>query len=85
MNVRPTAFPLNHDQQGAQGQTTVKQLSERYKNMLGSQAASFDIGLFYQLERSAEDAVSMEKVGNSSDVSRYGMGTGPVEAGGTYA
>lgn len=85
MNLRPTIFPLTQDPQNSTSQTTATQLTARYKNMLGSQAASFDVGLFYQLERSAEEAAAMEKTGNSSTVNQYGSNGRPIEAGGVYA
>lgn len=87
MNIRPTVFPLTSDQQNpAAAQNTATQLTERYKNMLGSQAAGQNVGLFYQLEQSAQATGELEKTsGTSSDVSRYGMNGRPIEAGGVYA
>lgn len=92
MIFRPTTFPLNSDPQGPTSQTSATQLSERYKNMLGSQAASFDVGLFYQLEQAAKETEQVDELGNYEkgqgrqfeNITRYGNYAKPIEAGGSY-
>lgn len=50
--------------------------AQRYKNMLGFQAASEDVGLFYQLNQNA--------IGNT-DIRNIDPAAGrPIEAGGVY-
>lgn len=53
MNIRPSQFPLNSEQPT---NNTVAGLTQRYKNMLGSEAAGQDVGLFYQLNRNAKES-----------------------------
>lgn len=80
MNVRPSAFPLNNaDQQSIDAQKGAASLAERYKNMLGFQAAGQNVGLFYQLERNALEENKAEELGQ--DANRYDS-RGTVEAGG---
>lgn len=92
MNIRPSNFPLNNaDQQSIDAQKGAAGLTERYKDLLGFQAAGQDIGLFYQLEQGAEVADANE-IGNytnsgsdqTKNISRYGNYSSPIEAGGRY-
>ncbi len=59
--------------------SAVTNQAEQYKNMLGSQVASEDVGLFYQLNNAAG---ANQETAQSLDRKIYG---GPVEAGGQYA
>lgn len=63
MNVRPSVFPLNNaDQQSVDAQKSAASLTERYKNLLGFQAAGQDVGLFYQLNTTAEATESEQRL-----------------------
>lgn len=80
MNIRPSTFPLNDADQGSiDAQKGAASLADRYKNMLGSQAAGQNVGLFYQLEANALEEGKAKDLGN--DVNKYDS-RGPVEAGG---
>jgi len=93
MNIRPSNFPLNNaDQQSIDAQKGAAGLAERYKDLLGFQAAGQDVGLFYQLEQGAQ-AVEKDEIGNYTNsgsdqiknISRYGNYSSPIEAGGQYS
>lgn len=52
---------------------------DRYREMLGFQAAGEDVGLFYQLNRNASERDQAGTPGATS------AGTGPIEANSRYA
>lgn len=72
--------PITATQFKGTSPSAVTDESDKYKNMLGFQAASVDVGLFYQLNQSALAATS-EAVANGGAVN----GRAPVEANSTYA
>lgn len=75
MTVRPSVFPLNNSD--ASANAAAEKLSTRYKNMLGSQAAGQDVGLFYQLDQSANARLNAVEDRSAASL--------PIEAGGQYA
>lgn len=86
-------FPLNRLQPQYTGKSpsAVTKDAEGYKNMLGPQAAEAEVGLFYQMSRTAEaPPEEVETYTNSNsrqlqNISRYGNYAEPIEAGGVYA
>lgn len=72
--------PLQPSQYKGTSPSAVTDESAKYKDMLGSQAASVEVGLFYQLNRAAA-AAAEDSVANGSSVN----GRLPVEANATYA
>lgn len=73
-------FPLNRQQTQFTGKSpsAVTDESERYKNMLGFQAAGEDVGLFYQLNQAAT-ALKNDTYEPEAARSR------PIEANSAYA
>lgn len=73
-------FPLSKKQTQFTGKSpsAVTDDSEGYKNMLGFQAAGEDVGLFYQLNRSAAAVTS-------DTYEPDGVRSRPVEANSAYA
>lgn len=72
-------YPLQRNgptQYTGKSPSAVTDESEKYKSMLGTLAASEDVGLFYQLNAAApETAQTLDQK----------AAQGPIEAGGMYA
>lgn len=73
-------YPLQKVQTQYTGKSpsAVTDQAEAYKNMLGFQAASEDVGLFYQLNRSASAVTS-------DSYEPDGVRSRPIEANSVYA
>jgi len=72
--------PIAPTQYKGTSPSAVTDESAEYKEMLGFQAASVDVGLFYQLNQSAQ-ALSEAETANGSTVN----GQTPIEANAMYA
>lgn len=72
--------PIEATQYLGKSPSAVTDESAKYKAMLGFQAASADVGLFYQLNQSAA-AVSESEAANGNTVN----GQTPIEANAMYA
>ncbi len=87
--------PIEPTQYQGKSPSAVTNESKRYKDMLGSQAAGVDVGLFYQLNVNAVEAATAaeEDIGNYTkgdsrlfnNIKNYGNYSTPIEAGGEYA
>lgn len=73
----PMAPPTMTQSTGRSPSATTDE-SQKYKNMLGFQAAGEDVGLFYQMNQAAIGNQDMSAVDERSSFQ-------PVEAGGQYA
>jgi hypothetical protein len=86
-------WPLSHSSNTFTGKSPSATTDEaqKYKDMLGFQAAGEDVGLFYQLNQTAaaepEEPVAYgnSKSRQSQNIANYGNDARPIEAGGVYS
>lgn len=86
-------WPLNNTVKQSTGKSPSATVDEaqKYKDMLGFQAAHADVGLFYQLNQiAAVEPEEPETYHNSNsrqlqNIKRYGNYAQPIEAGGRYS